>query len=142
MEWFNILAGLAAIADLAFTIWILSRVGRIEAGFIRQARLPVYRSKLRASIKNLKQHQTQKNGSRVRSVLTVCRATLDDMAVHLREERQLNQVSQLISRITELQIQAESDLWNRCGVLIDELEAVQEMLDNSIEEMKWRGRDA
>ena len=43
MDVVNFLGSLASVVGLAITVWVFFRVGRIEAGFRRQALLPLYR---------------------------------------------------------------------------------------------------
>lgn len=134
---FAVLAGSASIAGLIISVWVLRRVGRIEAGFTRQALLPVYVKKLGGSIKNLKCHQKAKDTEKILLVLTICRTTLDDL-LELLDGKRAEHVTRVICSIEKL---PSDDALNQCGVFIAELEAVRETLGNLMQEMQWRGRN-
>lgn len=134
---FSVLAGSASIVGLAITVWVLHKVGRIEAGFTQQALLPGYVKKLGGSIKNLKQHQEAKDAEKILSVLTVCQTTLVDLSKHLDAKR-AERVSQVVATIEAL---PPADALSQCGVCISELEAVRETVGNLIKEIQWSGRN-
>lgn len=134
---FTVLAGLASIAGLIISVWVLRRVGRIEAGFTRKALLPIYVTKLAGFIKNLKLHQRNKDTEQILIAVTVCRTTLGDLLEFLDGKR-VEQVKQALRRIEEV---SSDNALDECGVWVAELEAVRETVRNLIKEMQWSGRN-
>ncbi len=135
---FDLVAGSASILGFFLTVWVWFRLGRIESGFIRQAMLPVYLKKLGGSIKNLRQYHKRKNTDRILSALAVCRGTLEDVVVHLEDERATD-VRQVIAAIAGVSPECALD---SCPSLIADLDRVQEKVGNYIEELHLRGRHA
>jgi hypothetical protein len=141
MDTFNVIAGLASILGLVITLWVFYRVGEIQEDFARLVRLPVYRKKLLGSIKNLRQHQEQKDSDRTREELIICLSRLNDLHLHLKSWR-AKTVVEIIVGITDLLREPDNDLWNKSGLTIARVSGLCDSIDNLLGEMKWKGNNA
>jgi hypothetical protein len=141
MDAMNFLGSLASIVGLAITLWVFFRVGRIEAGFRRQALLPLYSTSLGGHVKNLQRHLKNRNVSKMRSELAVCRSTLNDLIAYLKERRATD-VKQVSLRISELlELRSDDALREQCSRILPSIQGVHETVKNLQHEINWRAPD-
>jgi hypothetical protein len=140
LERFNILAGVAAILDLLFTLWVLYRVSRIEKRYKRQGLVPYFHGKLVAFVRNLGTHAQSKNFDGIRESLVGCRTILLNAIPYLPKQRKKG-TTQATLMIDAILLESDSALWNQSGVIKAELKGQIETLDNLMYEMNWSGRD-
>ena len=138
----NIIGSIASCFGLGVTIYVARRIYVIEKSYSAQALLPRYLKRMGGSLKNLEQHQVDKDYFQTRSELYVCRSTLIDLKGHL-DPRRVKDVVAVIRTIDKLTKGGSDKLvWEEAGSVIALLKGVREMVSNSIEENKWKGRHA
>ncbi len=140
MGWFNLVAGIASILGCLLTLWVSLRVRGIEKSFIRQAVLPEYLKKLRARLKNLDQYLKKKDTPKIRNVFIAIRPLLDNLHPHLDAGGQKHSAN-VIAHISEIVLRNDDSLWERCGLVIAELEGLGITIETQLLEMQWRSRD-